>query len=190
MSRRRLRKNRQFPPGHYLSSKDGGNTVSYFKPAWRLAETIPTSPVDLTILPESLVQCIQSQMMSEVPFGVLLSGGLDRSLIAAIAKKLTPPSKKLLSFCVGFEGSTDMKYAAFTEEQISDSRFKNAKAIFPYDAPTTKEAFYYRDIFDMLFPSTACLSTVKRWVPRLDWGCNEDPSGRAQRVHVEAYSEQ
>ena len=85
--------------------------MPYFKPAWKLAKTIPTCPVDLTKLLQSLVQCVQSQIMSEVPFGVLLSVGLDSNLIAASAKKLTPPGRKILSFCVEFGGSIDMKYA-------------------------------------------------------------------------------
>ncbi|XP_055844175.1 uncharacterized protein LOC129910711 [Episyrphus balteatus] len=68
--------------------------------------------------------------------------------------------------------------------QINDDEFAKAAELFPINTPTTKEAFYYREIFEELFPGDDAAKTVKRWVPRQDWGCPEDPSGRAQAMHA------
>lgn len=56
-----------------------------------------------------------------------------------------------------------------------------------HDTPTSKEAYLYRELFEHHFPQPACTESVVRWIPRKDWGCNEDPSGRAQTVHNAAY---
>jgi len=66
---------------------------------------------------------------------------------------------------------------------ISNDRMSHAAGIFPHNTPTTKEAFYYREIFERQFPGASAVSTVQRWVPRIDWGCSFDPSGRAQAIH-------
>ncbi|KAJ7097983.1 asparagine synthase-domain-containing protein [Mycena belliarum] len=83
-----------FPPGHVYDSKDG-STTRYYEPSWWQgdaegpASTIPSSPADLTRLREALEVAVRKRLMSEVPYGVLLSGGLDSSLIAAIASRET-----------------------------------------------------------------------------------------------------
>ncbi|KAJ2496864.1 asparagine synthetase [Coemansia sp. RSA 2049] len=61
------------------------------------------------------------------------------------------------------------------------------KERFPHDTPDTKEAYLYRELFEQHFPQSACLASVVRWVPRTDWGCSADPSGRAQKIHDNAY---
>jgi len=55
------------------------------------------------------------------------------------------------------------------------------------DTPSTKEAYYMRDIFDGLFLSDAAAKTAVRWIPRGDWGCAADPSGRSVSIHNAAY---
>ncbi|KAF8212296.1 asparagine synthase [Mycena galopus ATCC 62051] len=83
-----------FPPGHVYDSKDG-TTTRYYSPSWWKGDaegpeaTIPSSPADLTLLRETLEAAVRKRLMSEVPYGVLLSGGLDSSLIAAIASRET-----------------------------------------------------------------------------------------------------
>ncbi|KAF7294988.1 Glutamine amidotransferase type-2 domain-containing protein [Mycena indigotica] len=83
-----------FPPGHVYDSKDA-STTRYYNPSWWKGDadgpdaTIPTSPADLTRLRETLEAAVRKRLMSEVPYGVLLSGGLDSSLIAAIASRET-----------------------------------------------------------------------------------------------------
>ncbi|KAI9168232.1 asparagine synthetase [Blastocladiella emersonii ATCC 22665] len=76
------------------------------------------------------------------------------------------------------------------ERAVSDEKWRARAVRFPHDTPTTREAYYYREIFHRHFPQRACVDSVVRWVPRLDWGCSEDPSGRAQAAHEKAYHAQ
>ena len=80
-----------FPPGHVYDSQT--DTIErYFKPTWWDSDhddNIPTSPANLENLRKTLENAVKKRLMSEVPYGVLLSGGLDSSLIAAIAARET-----------------------------------------------------------------------------------------------------
>lgn len=76
---------------------------------------------------------------------------------------------------------------SYAESQIDDDEFARAQEIYPINTPATKEAFYYRALHEEMFPGNSFAQTVTKWVPRLDWGCNQDPSGRAQTVHSAAY---
>jgi asparagine synthase (glutamine-hydrolysing) len=73
---------------------------------------------------------------------------------------------------------------AYAASHVSDEMFKNAATTFPFNTPATKEAYYYRQIFEEMFPHQSCAATVHKWIPRTDWGCSADPSGRAQGVHI------
>ncbi|KAJ3389395.1 asparagine synthetase [Lobulomyces angularis] len=93
--------------------------------------------------------------------------------------------KEQFSDGVGYSWIDGLKDHA--EKEVTEAQLKSAKEKFPHDTPTTKEAYFYRTIFEKLFPQKACLESVVRWIPRKDWGCSEDPSGRAQSGHEEAY---
>jgi len=70
------------------------------------------------------------------------------------------------------------------EQQVSDEEFSKAAERFPYNTPISKEAFYYRSVFEKHFPSEICAKTVKKWLP---WSKYEtDPSARWQRQYVES----
>ena len=81
-----------FPPGHVYDSADQ-STTRYYNPTWWDTDLdgakIPTNHTDLTVLREALEAAVRKRLMSEVPYGVLLSGGLDSSLIASIAARET-----------------------------------------------------------------------------------------------------
>ncbi|GAX77656.1 hypothetical protein CEUSTIGMA_g5099.t1 [Chlamydomonas eustigma] len=115
----------QFPPGHYYTSKTAEFT-RYYNPNFYLdfdakPERFPSTPLDLTVLRSAFEKAVIKRLMSDVPFGVLLSGGLDSSLVAAVASRHLGAGGgiwgRLHSFCIGLSGSPDLaaarKVAAF-----------------------------------------------------------------------------
>jgi asparagine synthase (glutamine-hydrolysing) len=77
-----------FPPGHIYDSKTD-KTTRYFEPSWWDPKNVPTTPVDYKLLRETFEKSVRKRLMAEVPYGVLLSGGLDSSLVASIAQRET-----------------------------------------------------------------------------------------------------
>jgi asparagine synthase (glutamine-hydrolysing) len=84
---------RSFPPGHVYDTQTK-ETTRYFQPTWWENTRIPDTPLDLKLIRESLEKSVRKRLMAEVPYGVLLSGGLDSSLVAAIAQRETLRLKK------------------------------------------------------------------------------------------------
>lgn len=100
----------EFPPGSYcISTQSQGKPVRWYTPRW--ATAIPTKKHSLQKLRTALETAVQQQLMSDVPYGVLISGGLDSSLIAAIACKYKKGKDPLHSFAIGLKDSPDLKYA-------------------------------------------------------------------------------
>ncbi|XP_013111163.1 probable asparagine synthetase [glutamine-hydrolyzing] [Stomoxys calcitrans] len=107
-------------------------------------------------------------------------------LRAAFANNYLPDKvlwrqKEQFSDGVGYDWIDSIRRVA--TEFVCDTDFAKASHKFPINTPTTKEAFYYRSIFEEMFPGNYAAQTVTRWTPRRDWGCPEDPSGRVQTVH-------
>ena len=70
----------------------------------------------------------------------------------------------------------------YCSRQVSDFEMETAPIKYPHNTPTTKEAYFYREIFHRHFPQKAAAETVLKWIPK--WQANEDPSGRANKSHI------
>ena len=77
-----------FPPGHVYDSKTD-STTRYFQPSWWDPRNVPSTPIDYMLIRTSFEKAVRKRLMAEVPYGVLLSGGLDSSLVASIAQRET-----------------------------------------------------------------------------------------------------
>lgn len=84
---------RAFPPGHVYDTKTS-ETSRYFQPTWWDGAKVPETPLNLMDIRHALEKSVRKRLMAEVPYGVLLSGGLDSSLVAAIAQRETLRQKK------------------------------------------------------------------------------------------------
>lgn len=89
--------------------------------------------------------------------------------------------KEQFSDGVGYSWIDGLKELA--DKVVTDEEMANPKPHWGDDIPTTKEAYFYRCKFDELFPTEAAASTVMRWIPKAEWGCHEDPSGRFAKIH-------
>ena len=110
-----------FPPGQYLISSENKFKKWYIRD-WEYFDNVKSLESDITKLRESLEDAVKRQLMSDVPYGVLLSGGLDSSITSAIAKKYSEKRietddtqrawwPQLHSFSVGLKGSPDLAAA-------------------------------------------------------------------------------
>jgi len=113
---------REFPPGSYLDS-EVGEIRRYYSPEWREYAAVEGKAADRAELKQALEAAVHRQLMTDVPYGVLLSGGLDSSVIAALASQFADRRvesgdreaawwPQLHSFAVGLEGSPDLSAAA------------------------------------------------------------------------------
>ena len=121
---------KEFLPGHYLYSKDGGYELKrWYKRDWEKFENVKDNTTDIATLRKALEDAVHRQLMSDVPYGVLLSGGLDSSIIAAVTKKFaskriesgdtqTAWYPQLHSFAVGLQGSPDLAAARKAADHI------------------------------------------------------------------------
>lgn len=112
---------KEFPAGSYLWSQDG-EIRSYYHRDWFDFDAVKDNVTDKNELRQALEDSVKSHLMSDVPYGVLLSGGLDSSIISAITKKYAARRvedqerseawwPQLHSFAVGLPGSPDLKAA-------------------------------------------------------------------------------
>ena len=117
-----------FPPGHYMT-KDNSKPVKWYKRDWMEYSSVSENKTNIDELQDALEQAVHRQLMSDVPYGVLLSGGLDSSITSALAKKYSKNRiesddqkaawyPQLHSFAVGLTGSPDLKAAKLVADHI------------------------------------------------------------------------
>ena len=117
-----------FLPGHLYWSREPGQKRWYTRD-WMEYEAVKDGPASTLAVREALMDAVKRQLMSDVPYGVLLSGGLDSSVISAIAEKysamrIEDDSKtrawwpRLHSFAVGLKGAPDLDKARLVAEYI------------------------------------------------------------------------
>ena len=117
-----------FPPGHLLTSRDK-EPRRYYQKDWFSYDNVKDNPANKDELREALEGAVRRQMMSDVPYGVLLSGGLDSSIISAVAQKYAENRietggkeaawwPRLHSFAVGLQGAPDLEKARLVANHI------------------------------------------------------------------------
>ena len=118
-----------FLPGHFLFSPDGYELQQWYERDWEDYDHVKDNPTDITQLRKALEDAVHRQLMSDVPYGVLLSGGLDSSIISAVTAKYARNRiesgdtqeawyPRLHSFAIGLEGSPDLIAAQKAAEHI------------------------------------------------------------------------
>mmetsp|Transcript_8666 Transcript_8666/g.22366 ORF Transcript_8666/g.22366 Transcript_8666/m.22366 type:complete len:617 (-) Transcript_8666:119-1969(-) len=116
-----IKKYEFFPPGHYCFWTGGQKPdfIRWYGPQWLVDEDhIPDTPADHQALRKTVVDAVVKRLMADVPHGVLLSGGLDSSLVTAIAVKHREEARhsldwsdKLHTFSIGIKGAPDLENA-------------------------------------------------------------------------------
>ena len=117
-----------FPPGHFMTEKDDVPQRWYTRD-WEDFENVKDNETSIEDLGKALEDAVHRQLMSDVPYGVLLSGGLDSSITSALAKKFAKNRveaddkqeawwPQLHSFSIGLEGSPDLAAAQVVADKI------------------------------------------------------------------------
>ncbi len=118
----------EFLPGHYYSSKEGC-MKRYYTRDWMDYDNVKGNSASVASIHDGLEDAVKRQLMSDVPYGVLLSGGLDSSVISAVAQKFAQNRiendgkteawwPRLHSFAVGLKGAPDLAKARLVAEHI------------------------------------------------------------------------
>ena len=117
-----------FLPGHYYWSREPG-MKRYYQRDWFSYDAVKDNPASVRGIHDALEDAVRRQLMSDVPYGVLLSGGLDSSVISAIAEKYSERRiedggrgkawwPRLHSFAVGLKGAPDLAKAKLVADHI------------------------------------------------------------------------
>jgi asparagine synthase (glutamine-hydrolysing) len=147
-----------FPPGHYIHSKDEAPT-KWYHPEWNTYEAVKDNSTSIEELHDALTDAVHRQLMSDVPYGVLLSGGLDSSITSALAKKFAAKRvesgdtqsawwPQLHSFSVGLEGSPDLAAAQKVAEHIGTVHHE-IKFTIQEGLDAIREVIYHLETYDI-----------------------------------------
>ena len=147
-----------FLPGHLYWSREPGMRRWYTRD-WMEYEAVKDGPASTLAVREALMDAVKRQLMSDVPYGVLLSGGLDSSVISAIAEKysamrIEDDSKtrawwpRLHSFAVGLKGAPDLDKARLVAEHIGTVHHEINYTI-QEGLDALRDVIYYTETYDV-----------------------------------------
>lgn len=147
-----------FPPGHYLVSDKPGFQRWYSRD-WMQFDAVKDNETDIQTLKKALEDAVHRQLMSDVPYGVLLSGGLDSSITSAVAKKYAQKRiesddqtdawwPQLHSFSVGLEGSPDLAAARKVAEHIGTIHHE-VKFTIQEGLDAIRDVIYHLETYDI-----------------------------------------
>lgn len=149
----------EFLPGHFLYSKDGQELQQWYKRDWTEFDNVKDNATDIAAIRKGLEEAVHRQLMSDVPYGVLLSGGLDSSIIAAVTAKYARQRiesgdtqeawyPRLHSFAVGLEGSPDLAAARKAADHIG-SVHHEIKYTVQEGLDAIKDVIYHLETYDV-----------------------------------------
>lgn len=149
----------EFLPGKYLYSPEGAELQQWYQRDWESYDAVKDNVTDLAKLRKSLEEAVHRQLMSDVPYGVLLSGGLDSTIIAAITAKFAKKRiesgdtqeawyPQLHSFAIGLEGSPDLEAAQKAADYIG-SIHHEIKYTVQEGLDAIRDVIYHLETYDV-----------------------------------------
>ncbi len=147
-----------FPPGHFYDGKQQ-KLIKWYDRSWRDFEAVKERETDIEQLREALESAVHRQLMSDVPYGVLLSGGLDSSITSALAKKFAKKRvesndisdawwPQLHSFSIGLKGSPDLKAAQLVADHIGTVHHEVTFTV-QEGIDAIKDVIFYLETYDI-----------------------------------------
>ena len=147
-----------FPPGHYLVS-GAQAPVQWYTRDWMDYDAVKDNQTSIEDLHDALAASVRRQLMSDVPYGVLLSGGLDSSVTSALAKLYAAKRieadddqdawwPQLHSFAVGLEGSPDLEAASKVAKHI-DTVHHEIKFTIQEGLDAIRDVVYHLETYDI-----------------------------------------
>ena len=147
-----------FLPGHYYWSKDPC-MKRYYQRDWMEYDAVKDNPASVEAIRDGLTAAVKRQLMSDVPYGVLLSGGLDSSVISAIAEKFSEHRiednsqtraywPRLHSFAVGLKGAPDLAKAKMVADHIGTVHHEINYTI-QEGLDAIRDVIYYIETYDV-----------------------------------------
>ena len=147
-----------FLPGHYYWSREPG-MKRYYKRDWMEYDAVKDNDASVSAIHDALESAVKRQLMSDVPYGVLLSGGLDSSVISAIAEKYSEMRiendsrtkaywPRLHSFAVGLKGAPDLAKAKLVADHIGTVHHEINYTI-QEGLDAIRDVIYYIETYDV-----------------------------------------
>ena len=147
-----------FLPGHYLWSEES-SLKRYYRRDWFDFDAVKDNPASAGTIRDALTTAVRRQLMSDVPYGVLLSGGLDSSIISALARKFSEHRieddsrtraywPRLHSFAVGLKGAPDLAKARLVADHIGTVHHEINYTI-QEGLDAIRDVIYYIETYDV-----------------------------------------